>query len=106
MVERLLFDRIDAEATGAAVGRQHDRTRLTGTDEAKPALTFVQLAIARAEIALYPTIIEHVPVPAANCRFHRSSPAFHKTLKIMIYSTRQVALKKNIEVDVDADVVD
>ena len=62
MVEGLLLDGIHAEAAGATVGGQHHPVVLTPPDEAQAALAFVQLAEARTQIALHPTVIEEMPV--------------------------------------------
>ena len=64
MVERLLLDRVDAEARGAAVGGEHHAAAFHLAHEAKAPLPFVQAAVARAEIALYATVGQRVP-PAA-----------------------------------------
>ena len=50
--ERLLLDRVDAEARGAAVGGEDDPVALPGAHEAQAALALVQLAQARADVAL------------------------------------------------------
>ena len=73
MVERLLLDRIDAEAGRAAVGRQHDRVALALADEARAALALVQAAVARAEVALDAAVVEAVP-PAAGMVLMRETP--------------------------------
>ena len=49
--ERLLLDRVDAEARGPPVRREHDRVALALPHEAEPALTLVQRARARADVA-------------------------------------------------------
>jgi hypothetical protein len=64
MIERLLLDRIDAEARRAPVGREHHRVAHARANEACAALTLVQLAVAGAEIALHAAIVEAMP-PAA-----------------------------------------
>jgi hypothetical protein len=69
MGERLLLDRVDAETARPAVGREHDLALFAGPDEAEPALAFVQLAKARAKIALHPAVIQPVPVLCRNSRF-------------------------------------
>ena len=72
MVERLLLDRVDAEAGRAAVGGQHDLVVLAGAHEAQTALALVQLALARAQVALDAPVLEPVPVAAG--------PALHDLL--------------------------
>ena len=64
MVERLLLDRVDAEARGAPVGREHHRVALARAHEAGAALALVQAAFARAEVALDAAVVHAVP-PAA-----------------------------------------
>ena len=63
MVERLLFDRIDAEPRGAPVGGQYHLLAFAHAHEAGAALAVAQLAITRAQIALDAAIIQPVPVP-------------------------------------------
>ena len=70
MVERLLLDRVDAEARRAAVGRQHHRVAFALAHEARAALALVQAAVARAQVALDATVVESVP-PAAGEVAHR-----------------------------------
>jgi hypothetical protein len=62
MVERFLFDRIDAKAARAPVRVELDRTGLDASDEAQTTLTFMHLARARANIALNATVGKCVPV--------------------------------------------
>jgi hypothetical protein len=62
MIERFFFDRVYTEAAGAAIGSQDNRIVVSGTDEAKAALAFAQLAIPGTDIALQPAIIDPVPV--------------------------------------------
>src|SRR5438105_2688706 len=64
MVERLLLDRVDAEAGRPAVGREDDLVVPAAAHEAQTALPFVQLAIAGAQVALDAPVFETVPVPA------------------------------------------
>src|SRR5262249_61234002 len=52
VIERLLLDRIDAKAGRAAVRGKQDLVVLARAHEAEAALAFVQLAIARAQVAL------------------------------------------------------
>ena len=47
MVERLLFDWIDAEPAAAAVGRQNDLVVEALSNKAETSLAFVQLAKPR-----------------------------------------------------------
>ena len=62
--ERLLLDRVDAEARGAAVGGEDDAVALPGAHEAQAALALVQLAQAGADVALHAPVVEQVPVAA------------------------------------------
>jgi hypothetical protein len=52
MIERFLFDRVDAKARRAAIGREHDLGALPGAHEAETALPFLRFAITGAEVAL------------------------------------------------------
>ncbi len=57
MVERLLFDGVDAEAGRAAVGGEFHLAAIDHlAHEAGTALAFVQLAVARAEVALHTAV--------------------------------------------------
>ena len=62
MVERLLLDRVDAEAAGAAVREELDAAVFAAAHETQAALAFVQLARARTHVALHAAIVERVPV--------------------------------------------
>src|SRR5262249_48405513 len=64
MVERLLLDRVDAEARGASIGGEHDLVVVAGAHVAESALAVMETAIARAEIALDAAVLELVPVAA------------------------------------------
>ena len=77
MVEWLLFDRVDAKAGRPAVGSEHDRVVLPRAHEAETALAFMQLAEARAEIALDAAVVQRVPVAAGKVgrRAAKASPA-------------------------------
>ena len=66
MIERLLFDRIDAVAARAAVGGQHDLVVLAGADKAEAALPLVQLAVAGTNVALHAAVFQPVPVFGRN----------------------------------------
>ena len=80
VVERLLLDRIDAEAGRAAVaGELHALAVLAGAaHEAKPALARAHLAEARAQAACDPPVLEPRPVPDIDAivGVHRPSAAF------------------------------
>ena len=66
VVQWLLLDRIDTEPRGAAVGGEHDPVVLPAAHEAQATLAFVELAVARADIALDAPVVEPVPVAARN----------------------------------------
>src|SRR5262249_2117259 len=68
MIQRLLFDRVDAEATRTAVRREHDPVVFSGPDETHTALALAQLARARAYVALHSSVGEVVPVLRGNGR--------------------------------------
>src|SRR5690606_16137871 len=63
MRQRLLLDRIDAEARRAAVSRQNEALALARAREAQAALSVVQLAESRAEMGLPPGVRPTRPVP-------------------------------------------
>ena len=52
MVQRFLFDRIDAKPAAPAIGCEHHPIAHTLPNETKPALPFVQLAESRTQSAL------------------------------------------------------
>lgn len=62
MIERFLFDRIDAEAAGAPVRGQDDLIALADAHKAECALSVVQFAQARAQVALKTAVTKKVPV--------------------------------------------
>ena len=66
MVERLLFDGIDAETAGAPIRGQHHGVAPPAAHEAQPALAIVQLAVARAQVALQTAVVQLVPVIDVN----------------------------------------
>ena len=53
MVQRLLLDGINAEATGAAVGGQHNLAALVHAHKAETPLPFVQPAASGTQVALH-----------------------------------------------------
>src|SRR5437016_7507707 len=73
MIERLLFDRIDAEARRASVGREHHRVAFALAHEARAALALVQAAVARTQVALDAAVVEPMP-PAAGMIAHNDAP--------------------------------
>src|SRR5439155_27308681 len=70
VVERLFLDRIDAESRGAAVGGEHHAAAFHLAHEAQAALAFVQLAVARAQVALHAPVGQGVPPPAGIRRLY------------------------------------
>ena len=62
VVERFFFNGINAKATGAAIGGENDLILLSGSNETQTSLAFAELAKSWAEIALYATIFQGVPV--------------------------------------------
>jgi hypothetical protein len=62
MVEWLFLDRIDTEATGAAIADQLYFVIETLTHVTQAPLTLAQAAVARAQVALQSTIVKTVPV--------------------------------------------
>src|SRR5262249_55494722 len=62
VVERFLLHRVDAEPARSAVGGEDDAVVLPRADEAEAALALVESAVARAEIALDPPVLQRVPV--------------------------------------------
>src|SRR5262249_7805126 len=69
VIERLLLDRVDAEARALAVGREDELVAFARAHEAERALAVVQPAVARAEIALDAPVVEGVP-PAGGVGVH------------------------------------
>jgi hypothetical protein len=62
MIERFFLDRVDTVAARAAVRGEHNLVVLASTDKAEAALTLVQLAIPRTDVALHAAVVEPVPV--------------------------------------------
>ena len=62
VVQRLLLDGVDAEAAGAAVGRENHFAVQAAADEAQPTLALAKPAEARAQIALHAAVVELMPV--------------------------------------------
>ena len=62
MKERFFFDRVDAKTRGTAIGGEVHVISLTHSHKTGSALSLVESAIARAKVALYPTIVEPMPV--------------------------------------------
>src|SRR5512138_2719846 len=62
MVERLLLDRVHAEAARASIGIKLYAVAVAPTHEAQPALALVQAAAARTHVTLHSTVVEPAPV--------------------------------------------
>src|SRR5262249_5707728 len=62
VIERLLLDRVDAEAARAPEGGEDDRVLGASANEAQPALAFAELAGARAHVARDVAVGKAVPV--------------------------------------------
>jgi hypothetical protein len=69
MIQRFLFDRIDTEAAGAAIGIKFDFAAFDATHEAQAALTFVHAAFTRTDVALNAAVLESVPM-LSGMNFH------------------------------------
>lgn len=62
MVERFFFDRVDAKATGQSIAQQTYFVSDSAADKTEAALSVIQLAKARAQVALEFAIFQRVPV--------------------------------------------
>src|SRR5690606_3478988 len=62
MIERLLFDRIDAEPARTSVRVELDLSAFDAAHEAQSALSLVHLARSRTDIALNATVRKKMPV--------------------------------------------
>ena len=80
MIERLLLDRIDTEAAGAAVGIEFDLAAFDAAHEAQPALAFVHAAVTRTDVALNATVLESVPV-LGGMNFHRWTGVYENMIR-------------------------
>jgi hypothetical protein len=57
VIKRLLSDRVDAKAGRATIGGERHLVALPSAHEAEATLTFMQLAIAWADVALDPAVL-------------------------------------------------
>src|SRR5467141_933909 len=64
VVERLLLDRVHAEAAGAAVRSEHHPIAFARADEAEPALPLMERAVPGADVALDPPVGQAMKVAA------------------------------------------
>src|SRR5215813_7487074 len=62
MVERFFLDRINTKSGRTSVSGEHDLLVLPSAHKAEPALAFVQLAIARTNIALDASVRQIMPI--------------------------------------------
>src|SRR5262249_20725404 len=74
-VERLLLHTDDAEPRSPAVACRHHLVSHALPDEAEAALSLGEAAVAGAEIALDPSVLEAVPPPARMNGGHARTPA-------------------------------
>ena len=74
MIERLLFDGVDAEPAGAPVGGENNLVPFACPYEAHSPLSLPELAIARAHVALDATIVQKVPILGRDGVIHRRFP--------------------------------
>jgi len=102
VVERLLLDRVDAEAGAPAVGRQHHLAAEVLADEAEAAVAGLEVALARAEVADDPPVLRMPPAarqrpvgpqPGAGGEIDDRShgPPLHGSRGASIRSNRRVA---------------
>jgi hypothetical protein len=84
LIERLFLDGVDAEAGTAPVGGQHHGAGVHLAHEAGAALAFVQLAVARAKVALDAAIVERVP-PAAGMAGPSSWRAVDHGMALLVF---------------------
>ena len=63
MVERLFFNRIDAEPAAPTVGREHHLVAGPLPDKAEAALVLLQLAETRTQPAFHPAVRQQGPPP-------------------------------------------
>ena len=61
MIQWFFFDRVDAKTAGQAVTQQAYFIADSASDKAESALVLVQLAEARAEVALELAVFQSVP---------------------------------------------
>lgn len=62
MIQRFLFDRVDAKAAGAAIGDELDFIVEALAYVTQPALPLAKMAVAWAQVALQAPIVEAMPV--------------------------------------------
>jgi hypothetical protein len=74
MVQRFLFDRVDAEAAGITIRQQHNFTAYNASNRAQTPLPLSHFASAWAYVALNATIFNLVPVFSGNDSHASSLP--------------------------------
>lgn len=62
MMQRLFFNRIDAESARSPVGRENNLILLPATNKTESLLSFLQFAIPRTEVALDASVVEQMLV--------------------------------------------
>jgi hypothetical protein len=80
MRERLLLDGIDAETGRAPVGREDEAVVLARPHEAEAPLPFREAALARAQVALDPPVVEPGPPARGMPGFMRGDAFGHDAL--------------------------
>jgi hypothetical protein len=68
VVERFLFDRVDAESTRTSVGGENDFVAAPRAHETQSALAVEQATGSRAEVALQLTVCQPVPIAPGHHR--------------------------------------
>jgi len=63
MIQGLLFNRIDTEAAGSAIGRQDNLAVAVFPYKAQACLAFMQFAGTRAKVTHDAVVIQSMPVP-------------------------------------------
>ncbi len=72
MVERFFFNRVDTEPTRATVADELDFVIDSLPYVTKSALSFAQVTVPRAEVALEASVFQLVPVPGFDNRILHS----------------------------------
>jgi hypothetical protein len=62
MIQRFFFYRINTKTTRSTISVQNNLVILTGTDKTEPLLAIPEFAKPRADLTLYPAIIQLAPV--------------------------------------------
>ena len=83
MIERFLFNGIDAIAAGTAIGGEYDLVLLPRPHETQALLTFVQFAETGTDVALNAPILQAMPILSRNYR-HARFTRHHLPLSLSI----------------------